>query len=168
MLVALIRCEKTNEHDNNNLQGGFMNALIRYANPFNALSNHFEDLFSDNFFESIDRQLTCGSWPRVDISESDNSYAIKADLPGMDKKDINISIENGVLSITGEKVDEHKKEKGKYYHLERSYGKFSRTFYLPEGADAEKITAAMKNGVLELEIPKTEKQKPKNIEIMVN
>jgi HSP20 family protein len=152
----------------NNTQGGFMNALIRYANPFSAMSNRFEDLFSDNFFEAIDRELTGTSWPRVDISESDTNYIIKADLPGMDKKDVTISVENGVLSITGEKADEHKKENGKYYHLERSYGKFSRTFYLPEGADAEKISAAMRNGVLELEIPKTEKQKPKNIEIKVN
>lgn len=145
-----------------------MNTLIRYANPFTALSSHFDDLFSDNIFESIDRKLTSGSWPKVDISESDSGYSIKADLPGMDKKDVTISVENGVLTITGEKTDEHKKEKNKYYHLERSYGKFCRTFYLPEGADAEKIAASMKNGVLELDIPKTEKQKPKNIEIKVN
>lgn len=145
-----------------------MNALIRYANPFTALSSHFDDVFSDNIFESIDRKLTSGSWPKVDISESDNGYSIKADLPGMDKKDVTISVESGVLTITGEKADEHKKEKDKYYHLERSYGKFCRTFYLPEGSDAEKIAASMKNGVLELDIPKTEKQKPKNIEIKVN
>jgi HSP20 family protein len=145
-----------------------MNALITYANPFTTLSSHFDDLFSDNIFESMDRKLTSSEWPKVDISESDNSYAIKADLPGMDKNEVTISIENGVLTITGEKVNEHRKEKGKYYHLERSYGKFGRTFYLPEGTDAGMITASMKNGVLELEIPKTEKQKPKNIEIQVN
>jgi HSP20 family protein len=145
-----------------------MNALIRYANPLAALSSHFDDLFSDNIFETLDRKLMSGSWPKVDITESGNGYMIKADLPGMDKKDITVSVENGVLTITGEKADEHKKEKGKYYHLERSYGKFSRSFYLPEGADAEKIDASMKNGVLELNIQKTEKQKPKSIDIKVN
>jgi HSP20 family protein len=145
-----------------------MNALIRYANPFTALSSHLNDLFADNVFESIDRQLTSGSWPKVDISESDNGYIIKADLPGMDKKDVTISVENGVLTITGEKADEYKREKGKYYHLERSYGKFCRTFSLPDGVDAEKITASMKNGVLELEILKSEKQKSKSIEIKVD
>lgn len=145
-----------------------MNALIRYGNPFASLSGHFDDLFSDNIFESLDRKLTSGSWPKVDISESDNGYLIKADLPGMDKKDVTISVENGVLTLTGEKAEEHKKEKGKYYHLERSYGKFCRTFYLPESTDAEKIAASMKNGVLELDIPKTEKQKFRNIEIKVN
>ncbi|HEX2959967.1 MAG TPA: Hsp20/alpha crystallin family protein [Chitinispirillaceae bacterium] len=145
-----------------------MNALIRYSNPFTALSSHLDDLFADNIFESIDRQLITGSWPKVDISESDKGYMIKADLPGMDKKDVIISVENGVLTITGEKVDENKKEKGKYYHLERSYGKFCRTFSLPDGVDQEKITASMKNGVLELEIIKSEKQKPKSIEIKVD
>lgn len=145
-----------------------MNTLIRYANPFTALSSHLDDLFADNIFESIDRKLTSGSWPKVDISETDTSYVIKADLPGMDKKDVAISVENGVLTITGEKTDEHKREKGKYYHLERSYGKFCRTFSLPDGVDAEKITASMKNGVLELEVLKSEKQKPKSIEIKVD
>jgi HSP20 family protein len=145
-----------------------MNTLIRYANPFTALSSHLDDLFSDNIFESIDRKLITGSWPKVDISESDNGYIIKADLPGMDKNDVSISVENDVLTITGEKTDEHKREKGKYYHLERSYGKFCRSFSLPDGVDAEKITASMKNGVLELEILKSEKLKPKSIEIKVD
>jgi len=145
-----------------------MNALIRYATPFATLSSHLDDLFSDNIFESIDRKLTTGSWPKVDISESDNGYVIRADLPGMDKKDVSISVENGVLTITGEKTDEYKREKGKYYHLERSYGKFCRTFSLPDGVDSEKITASMKNGVLELEVLKSEKQKPKSIEIKVD
>jgi HSP20 family protein len=145
-----------------------MNSIIRYSNPLSALSNHFDDFFSDNIFESINRELSSESWPKVDISENETTYLLKADCPGLDKKDIEISIENGILKIEGEKKVEHKKEKGKYYHLERSYGKFCRSFYLPENIDQEQIVASMKNGVLELAIPKVEKARPKSIDIKID
>ena len=145
-----------------------MSAVIRYSNPFSTCANRYDDLFSDNIFEALDRQMSNGSWPRVDISEEETSYSIKADLPGLDKKDMSISVEKGVLKIEGEKKEEVKREKGKYYHLERSYGKFSRSFYLPDEVNVEKIDAVMKNGTLELTIPKAEKVKPKSIEIKVD
>jgi HSP20 family protein len=102
--------------------GGIMNALIRYNNPMAAVSDWIDEVFGGNLFEAADRQLISGNWPRVDIEEREDAYAIKADLPGLDKKDVSVAIENGVLRIEGEKKHEYKQEKGKYYHLERSYG----------------------------------------------
>jgi len=80
---------------------------------------------------------------------------------------VSITVENGTLRIEGEKKEETRKEKGRYYHLERSYGHFSRSFALPEDTDVEHIAAAMNNGVLELTLPKNEKAKPKAIEVRV-
>lgn len=145
-----------------------MSTLIRYERPMATLSSLFDDLFGGNAFESVNRQLSCGNWPNVDIEESEATYTIKADLPGMEKNDVAITVENGSLKIEGEKKTEQKREKGRYYHLERSYGKFSRSFALPEGVDAELITASMNHGVLELTIPKTEKAKPRSIEVKIN
>lgn len=145
-----------------------MSTLIRYDRPMSALSSMFEDFFGENVYESVNRQLAHGEWPRVDIEENDAAYAIKADLPGLDKKDIAITVENGSLRIEGEKKTEQKREKGRYYHFERSYGKFSRSFALPDGVDAENISASMEHGVLELSIPKSEKAKPRSIEVAIN
>ena len=144
-----------------------MNALIRFERPMASLSGLLDDFFNDNVFESVNRELAAGNWPRVDIEETASGYVIRADLPGMDKKDVSITVENGSLRIEGEKKDGTTREKGRYYHFERSFGKFSRSFALPEDTDAEKITAAMKNGVLELTLPKTERAKPKSIEVTV-
>lgn len=145
-----------------------MNTLIRYDRPLQSLSSLFEDFFGDNAYESVNRQVAMGEWPRVDIEEADDKYTIHADLPGLDKADVAITVENGTLRIEGEKKTEQKREKGRYYHLERSYGKFSRSFALPEGVDAEKIGAAMNHGVLELTVPKSEKAKPRAIEVKIS
>jgi|LFRM01.1.fsa_nt_gb HSP20 family protein len=145
-----------------------MNALIRYSNPMAAVSDWIDEVFGGNLFEAADRQLTSGNWPRVDIEERENAYTIKADLPGLDKKDVSVTIENGALRIEGEKKQEYKQEKEKYCHFERSYGKFCRTFALPDSVEAEKIDASMKNGVLELTLPKKEQARPKAIEVKVN
>ena len=144
-----------------------MSALIRFERPSTTLSSFFDDFFGENAFESVNREFSAGAWPKVDIEETENGYAIRADLPGMDKKDVSITVENGTLRIEGEKTEEHKKEKGRYYHLERSYGRFSRSFALPEDTDMEHIVAAMNNGVLELTLPKNEAAKPKAIEVKV-
>ena len=145
-----------------------MSALIRFERPISTLSTLFDDLFSGNAFESVDRQLTGTSWPKVDIEENEGGYTIHADLPGLDKSDVSITVENGMLKIEGEKKVESRREKERYYHLERSYGKFCRTFALPDEVDAQKIAASMKNGVLELTLPKSEQAKPKSIEVKVN
>lgn len=145
-----------------------MSALIRFERPISSLSTLFDDFFGSNAFESVDRQLTGTSWPKVDIEESDAGYTIHADLPGLDKEAVKITVENGTLLIEGEKKAESRRDKDRYYHLERRYGKFSRSFALPDEVDSQKISASMKNGVLELTLPKSEQAKPKSIEVQVN
>jgi HSP20 family protein len=145
-----------------------MNAVVRYGNPLATLSDLFDDLLNGNVFEAAGRQLTGTSWPRVDITESEKNYILRADVPGLDKKDLSVTVENGVLTIKGEKKEERKTEKDRYYHFERSYGKFSRSFALPEEVDSEHIEAKMENGVLELSLPKIENARPKAIEVKVN
>jgi HSP20 family protein len=105
--------------------------------------------------------------PRVDILEQDGGYELVADLPGLKKEDIKIEIEDNMLTLRGEKKLEGEK-KGKNYRLcERYYGEFARIFALPENVNRDAIVAEFKDGVLKLEIPKTEKAKPKQIEVTI-
>ena len=145
-----------------------MKRLMRYE-PINVL-NDINKLFEETFFTQYGRtdnsNLETTQWmPAVDIKEGKHDFKLKVDLPGIDKKDVIIAMENGVLSIQGERVEEKKEESDNYYRVERVSGKFYRRFALPETADAEKIQANMTKGVLEVTIPKKEIAKPKSIEI---
>ncbi len=113
-------------------------------------------------------QLTVADWmPIVDISETDSEYLIKAELPEVKKEDVKVTVENGVLTIQGERRQE-KEEKGKKFHrVERSYGSFVRSFTLPESVDEGGVKADYKDGVLNLHLPKSEKVKPKAIDVKV-
>jgi len=113
--------------------------------------------------------LTVAEWsPLVDISEDEKEYLIKAEIPEMKKEDIKISVQDNVLSISGERKYE-KEEKGKKYHrVERAYGSFMRSFTLPEDADGTKVNAEYKDGVLKVHLSKSEKAKPKAIEVKVS
>ena len=105
--------------------------------------------------------------PLVDITEDEKEYLIKAELPDMKKEDVRLTVENDVLTISGERKFE-KEEKGKKYHrIERAYGSFVRSFSLPEDADGSKVTADFKDGMLHVHLPKSVKAKPKAIEIKV-
>jgi HSP20 family protein len=105
--------------------------------------------------------------PAVDVCETQNEYTIKAELPEVKKEDVKVTMQDGVLTIQGERKQE-KEEKGKRYHrIERSYGSFLRSFDLPENVDESKAKADFKDGVLTLSLPKTEKAKPKAIEVTV-
>lgn len=112
--------------------------------------------------------MTVTEWvPLVDVVEDEKEYLIKAELPEVKKEDVKVTVENGVLTISGERKAEHE-EKGKTYHrIERSYGRFERSFTLPDSADAEKVSAEFKDGVLYVHLPKSEKAKPKAIEVKV-
>jgi HSP20 family protein len=112
--------------------------------------------------------LTVAQWsPLVDITEDEKEYLIKAELPDMKKEDVRLTLENEVLTISGERKFE-KEEKGKKYHrVERAYGSFVRSFSLPEDADGSKVSADFKDGMLQVHLPKSEKAKPKAIEITV-
>ncbi len=103
--------------------------------------------------------------PAVDIKEDKEAFLIVADIPGVDPKDIEVHMENGVLSIKGEKESEKKEEREGYKRVERSYGSFYRRFSLPDTADPEKISANSNHGVLEVRIAKQEKVQPRKISV---
>lgn len=106
--------------------------------------------------------------PRVDIAETDNAYLIKAEIPGVNKEDVKITIDDGVLTVSGERKEEKEENNKKLHRVERFYGTFSRSFTLPDNVDETKIDAQFKDGVLTLTVPKTEKAKPKAIEVKVH
>ena len=112
--------------------------------------------------------MTVPEWsPLVDITEDEKEYIVKTELPEVKKEDVKVTVEEGVLTISGERKFE-KEEKGKKYHrIERSYGSFLRSFSLPDAADGSKINAEFKEGVLKVHLPKTEKAKPKAVEVKV-
>jgi HSP20 family protein len=112
--------------------------------------------------------MTVADWtPTVDISETEAEYAIKAELPEVRKEDVKVTVEDGVLTIQGERKQE-KEEKGRKYHrIERSYGRFARTFTLPDTVDEGKVRAEYADGVLHLHLPKSEKAKPKQIDVKI-
>jgi HSP20 family protein len=103
--------------------------------------------------------------PAVDIKEEKDSFVIVADIPGVDPKDIEVHMENGMLTIKGEKESEKKEEREGYKRVERSFGSFYRRFSLPDTADAEKISAKSNNGVLEVRIAKQEQVQPRKISV---
>jgi HSP20 family protein len=112
--------------------------------------------------------MTITEWaPSVDIIEDDKEWLVKADLPELKKEDVKVTVENGVLSITGERKFEKEEKDRKYHRIERSYGNFLRSFTLPDGADGAKVNAEFKDGVLKVHLPKSEKAKPKAVEVKV-
>ena len=113
-------------------------------------------------------EITLADWaPLADITEDDKEYVIKAELPEIPPESVKVTVENGVLTISGERKLE-KEEKGKKYHrVERAYGSFVRAFTLPEDAEADKIRAEFKDGMLTVHLPKCEKARPKQIEVQV-
>jgi HSP20 family protein len=146
-------------------------ALVRW-DPFRELeemSDRLNRVFTRPAMRTNGKeQLTVADWmPIVDISETDGEYVIKAELPEVKKEDVKVTVENGVLTLQGERRQE-KEEKGKKYHrVERSYGSFVRSFTLPESIDESGVKAEYKDGVLHLHLPKSEKVKPKAIEVKV-
>jgi HSP20 family protein len=115
-----------------------------------------------------EESIVVAEWaPLVDITEDDKEYIIKAELPEVKKEDVKVSLERGVLTISGDRKFE-KEEKGKRYHrVERAYGRFVRSFTLPDVADADHVKAEFRDGMLTVHLPKTEKSKPKQIEVQV-
>ena len=123
------------------------------------------DSFFDEFFTLKPAALFTSEWaPSMDITEDDKAIRVKADMPGLSEKDISVTVENGVLAVSGEK-EEKRDEKERSIVTERRFGSFYRTLPLPEEAEADRIRAEFKNGVLEIEIPKNEKAQPRRIEI---
>ena len=112
--------------------------------------------------------LTVADWsPEVDIIQDDHEYLLKADLPEMKKDDVRVTVEDGILCVSGERKSEKEDEKRKFHRIERSYGNFRRSFTLPEDADSTKVTAEFRDVVLKVHLPTTTKAKSKALEVKV-
>jgi HSP20 family protein len=143
--------------------------LIKFS-PFGrsiGFRNHMDSIINEFFHPAVCIDESKGSlWnPIVDVYENDESIVVKAEVPGVDKKDISVDIDNGVLTVKGERKHEEEVKEDRYYRKERVYGKFQRTFRLPEGTDYDKINADFKDGILTVTVPKVEEKKPKQISI---
>ncbi len=116
-----------------------------------------------------DESLSKANWyPSVDVSENKDEFVITAELPGMKKDDVQITFANNVLKIEGERNKEEEKQDTNYHRVERSYGKFVRSFQVPSQIQGDKIGADFKNGILTIHLPKAEAAKPKEVEIKIS
>ena len=136
---------------------------------FSTLQNEMNRLFNTVFDAPAATGGNGGQgrrWvPAMDLLETDEHFVLRADLPGMRQEDVNIELEENVLTISGERKAEHEERQEGYYRVERAFGAFSRSLTLPKGVDAEAVTAAFNDGVLEVRIPKPEERKPRKITI---
>ena len=144
--------------------------LVRWDSfrELEEISNRLQRLCSRPTPPNGKEGMIVADWaPSVDVSETDGEYQIKAEIPDVKKEDVKVTLEDGVLTIQGERKFE-KEEKGKKYHrVERSYGSFVRSFTLPDLVDEVNVKAEFKDGILNLKLPKSEKVKPKTIEVTV-
>ena len=149
-----------------------MNPLAKW-NPFRELEdiqNRLSSLFGRTSLRGLGEEtMTVSEWtPLVDLAEDDKEYLIKAELPEVKKEDVKVTVENGVLTITGERKFEKEEENKKYHRIERAYGSFMRSFTLPQDAAGDKINAEFKDGVLKVHLPKSAEAKPKSIDVKVD
>ena len=148
-------------------------SLVRYE-PYNLVNRFHNELGRLGWLDSLSGEavnddhsnVAVSQWrPAVDIKEDENQFTIYADIPGVDPKEIEVTMEKGVLSIKGNRSHEHVEESDGFKRVERSSGSFYRRFSLPDTADAEKIEASSKDGVLKIVLPKHEKVQPKRITV---
>ena len=135
----------------------FQNRILSALNPASARRGNGQE------------SLALPEWmPLVDIAEDEKEYLITAELPEVKKEDVKVTVENGVLTITGERKFEKEENNKKYHRVERSYGSFARTFALPDDGDAAKVNAEFKDGMLKVRVAKSEAARPKQIEVKVS
>ena len=147
-----------------------MPALTRYRplTSMQGLRSELDRLMSSPFmgFEEGDEERLSAVWaPRTDVSETDNEFIVRMDIPGIEKKNLRIEVEDNRLSVSGERSEETTEETESMIRVERSYGNFYRSIALPKVAQKEKAKAEFKNGVLTIHVPKIEESKPKRIEV---
>jgi HSP20 family protein len=133
-----------------------------------TLGHRMHHLFDERYCSTHRDHGKRSTWrwdPVVDIYDNNENIVIKAELPGIDKKDIAVDVKEGVLTVKGERSTANEVKEEKYYRRERNFGKFDRAFTLPKGVDPEKIQADYTDGVLQIKIPKPETKKPKNIAV---
>ena len=135
--------------------------LLMKPEPFSSdLHRLFNTLFEDSNSVAQQRWI-----PSMDLVEADDHFLLNADLPGVAEDDVSIEVRDNALTISGERKAEHEKRERGWYRVERSFGRFSRSLSLPEGIDADAITASFDRGVLTVTIPKPEQRKPRRIQI---
>lgn len=147
-------------------------AVIRWMDPFRELST-FQERMNQLFGDFAGRarggregELAVGGWvPAVDIFETDDDIVVTAELPGLEKEQVGVEYKDGILTLRGERKLEREVKEESYHRMERSYGVFHRSFTLPGTVDEAKISARMRNGVLEIHLPKKEAAKPKQITV---
>jgi HSP20 family protein len=154
-----------------------MNTLITWnqlreldeaQNRFNQFLGGFPNRMGNRMGNDEPRSLTVADWsPEVDISEDDQGYLLKADLPEIKKDDVRVTVEDGILCVSGERKTEKEDKKRKFHRIERSYGNFRRSFTLPEDADSTQVTAEFRDGVLKVHLPTTPIARSKAIEVKV-
>lgn len=145
-------------------------ALIRWEpiRELNTIQNEMNRLFNSFFDAPVPAGTMQRRWiPAMDLVEAEGEFVLRADLPGLSDEDVQLNVEDNVLTISGERKAEHEERKEGYYRVERASGKFSRSLTLPEGVDAEAVKANFTNGVLEVRIPKPEQRKPHRVSIAV-
>ena len=142
--------------------------LIDFEREFNKMFNSLENRYGISKSKDVDTEYENAVWmPLTDIYENKDNFSLKIDLPGIKKEDVKISFANGKLNISGERLQEEETKDATSHRIERSYGKYFRSFNLPELIQADKINAEFNNGQLTITIPKAEEAKPKEIEIKV-
>ncbi len=151
--MTLVKCNSTK--DLFNLESEFNKLFSTYGDKF-GISRADEEAYEN------------AKWsPLADISEDEDKYVVKLDLPGIDKEDVKLSFTDGLITISGERKQENEEKNTKYHRVERTYGKYYRSFALPNKIKEDKIDAQFKNGQLKITIPKADEVKPKEIEIKV-
>ncbi|HXP81866.1 MAG TPA: Hsp20/alpha crystallin family protein [Verrucomicrobiae bacterium] len=146
-------------------------ATIARLEPFRGLStlqDQFNRLFNESFRNHPEESALTTWAPAVDIYETPNELVVKADLPDVNEKDIDVRVENNLLTIRGERKFEKSVSEENFLRVERTYGAFSRSFSLPNTVNAETIGAEYKNGVLTVTLPKREESKPRQVKVTVN
>ena len=146
--------------------------LVRWSDPFREfaqLQDRINRVFSSTYGQSDDGLMTSGTWaPPVDIYQTgDHEVVLKAELPDMTREDIDITVDNGTLTIRGEKKFSNEVKEESFHRIERRYGAFSRSFSLPQTVDTSKVGADYKNGVLTVRLPLREEAKPRQIKVDV-
>jgi HSP20 family protein len=142
-------------------------AIVRWEplRELTTLQNEMNRLFNTAFDTPAGNGGARRWMPAMDLVETGDHFVLRADLPGMSEEDVSIEIEERVLTISGERKSQHETTKEGYHRVERAFGKFARSLTLPEGVDAEAVTANFDKGVLEISIPKPEEKKPRKISI---
>jgi len=145
----------------------YTNPELNNWSPFSNLRDHINRLFDLSFPQGPAESF--GDWaPALDAFEDKDKYVVSVELPGLKKEDINVTVHDGILTVSGERKSEKNVKEGTVHRTERYFGRFSRSVSLPSAVTSDKVAAAYKDGVLTVEIPKAEEAKPRQIEVKVS